>query len=593
MKTIKATVEVYDGSTLVATCTCTDTGEQFPGANSLASFTISREGEMGKFFGFGVSHKLDMTLIDLEKALRIYEGFTGKIKLGNGTLFDEPYPEFTFTSVTVDKKTGDIGITAYDKLYAASELTLEDIIITKSYTIRQLTTAIATALGLTVVGMDSAFDLSYEKGGNYNGDELLRLVLNHIAEATQTIYYINCNDQLVFKRLGTTAVGDYSRDDYYEFETASTKTITGICNATELEDNLEVVHEGGVTQIVRNNGLWDMREDIATLLEQAVNRVEGLSITQFDLDWSGDYRVEIGDLINIHYDEDVTPVYVISDIITYAGTLNEETAWQYVESSSETAANATTIGDKINQTYAKVDKIEKNITLYVGDVVTDAIDNLVPDKIDEHVEGLVTDVDNLKVSQTIIEQKYSQLELTTDGINQTVGKHETKITELENKQTGLDAKITENTTNIGELEVGSNSIVASVETVKETTKTGFEELSEEMSALSQKVSATMTSDQVKILITESLNDGVSSVTTSTGFTFNDEGLHINKSGSDLSSTLDETGLEVNKSGEVILTAKADGVNALNLTSRQYLSVANCRFEKYGSDRMGCYWIGGN
>lgn len=519
MKTIKAKVEVYDGSTLVATCTCSDTGEAFAGANSLANFTIGREGEMGKFFGFGVSHKLDMTLIDLEKVLRLYEGFTAKVALGDGITFDTPYPDFTFNSVKVDKKTGDIHITAYDQLFAASELTYDDIKPAAPYTLRQLTTAIATALGLTVSGMDSAFDISYEEGGNYNGDELLRLVLNHIAEVTQTIYYVNSSNQLVFKRLGTTAVGDYYRKDYYEFETASTKTITGICNATELGENIEHNPDGGVVQFIRDNGLWELRPDLRTLLEAAVNRVNGLSITQFELDWSGDYRLEIGDLINIHYDDDITSVYILSDMITYGGTLNEETAWQYVES-EETFTNPSTIGERINQTFARVDKVDKKITLYVG-------------------------------------------------------------------------QIEENASDISQLEIDANSITATVEGIKEATKTGLEDVNEDLAILSQKVSSTMTSDQIKILISESLQDGVNTVTTSTGFTFNDEGLHINKSGSDLSSSLDETGLEVNKTGDVILTAKADGVNALNLTSRQYLSVANCRFEKYGSNRMGCYWIGGN
>ena len=41
----RAKVELYNGSTLIANCTCSD---------RLSNFDIERVGESGKFFGFGI-----------------------------------------------------------------------------------------------------------------------------------------------------------------------------------------------------------------------------------------------------------------------------------------------------------------------------------------------------------------------------------------------------------------------------------------------------------------------------------------------------------------------------------------------------------
>ena len=65
LSAIKAQVNIFRNDTATypeLTCTCGE-GEGI-GAGALEHFTISREGEMGKFFGFGVSHKLNMSLID-------------------------------------------------------------------------------------------------------------------------------------------------------------------------------------------------------------------------------------------------------------------------------------------------------------------------------------------------------------------------------------------------------------------------------------------------------------------------------------------------------------------------------------------------
>ena len=91
-------------------------------------------------------------------------------------------------------------------------------------------------------------------------------------------------------------------------------------------------------------------------------------------------------------------------------------------------------------------------------------------------------------------------------------------------------------------------------------------------------------------------DGIDSVTTSTGYTFNADGLKISKPGEEMANRLDNTGMYVTRNDTPILTANNRGVEAVNLTARQYLIVgSNSRFEDYTGDsgeaRTGCFWIG--
>jgi hypothetical protein len=95
--------------------------------------------------------------------------------------------------------------------------------------------------------------------------------------------------------------------------------------------------------------------------------------------------------------------------------------------------------------------------------------------------------------------------------------------------------------------------------------------------------------------------GVSEVTTTTGYMFNADGLTIYRTGSNIKNLLNNLGMYVTKvvgeNEEAVLTADENGVNAVNLTARQYLIVgANSRFEDYddgnNARRTACFYIGG-
>ena len=106
-------------------------------------------------------------------------------------------------------------------------------------------------------------------------------------------------------------------------------------------------------------------------------------------------------------------------------------------------------------------------------------------------------------------------------------------------------------------------------------------------------------DSISIRVTslEQRDTEVDHVTTTTGYTFGANGLNIHKSGEEMTNLLDNTGMYVSRSGENVLAANNEGVNAINLTARQYLIIGtNSRLEDYsnGTDtkRTACFYIGG-
>lgn len=96
-------------------------------------------------------------------------------------------------------------------------------------------------------------------------------------------------------------------------------------------------------------------------------------------------------------------------------------------------------------------------------------------------------------------------------------------------------------------------------------------------------------------------EGVSRVKTQTGYTFDEEGLCVSRSDSQLTNTVSHQGMYVirhkDTSAEaVMLRADAQGVEAANVSVGNYLVVgSHARFEDYGDGlekRTACYHLGG-
>ena len=510
---VRARVELYEGSTLL---------HVFKHTDRLKSLTIERVAEGGKFFGFGICQRLNVKLIDKARELNITTANTIEVAFGTGCDFIYTSPYYRVSEVHRDETTNELSITAYDALYTATALSISDLELPEQYTLETFANACAAVMGLPInilQGADS-FQTNYEGGANFEGSESIRDALNAVAEATQTIYYIDSEWRLTFKRLDKdgAAVAAITRDKYFSLDSGDNRRLAAVCSATELGDNyLASLDVSGTTQYIRDNPFLELRQDIAALVDNALAAVGGLTINQFECDWRGNYLIEIGDKISLETKDGGTVYsYLLNDTITYDGVFAQYTQWQYEDNENESIDNPTNLGEALLQTYAKVDKVNKQIEI----VASSAEAN----------------------------------------------KH-----------------------NITALQLNTESIIASVSKVEETAK-AVEAINGEITTLTNRVEAAMTAEDVRITIQDELTNGVDKVYTSTGFSFDANGLRVSKTGSEMESVLDEDGLSVFRDNTEVLTADNTGVNGINMTVRQYLIVGGSRFEAYGAGRTGCFWI---
>lgn len=501
-RTFRARVELLDGSTILDTF-------DFKGA--LREFNISKAGDNNKFFGYGICQKLELKLLDKDRLITdIEKGLGLEVVVGVGCEYLYPYPVFYVDEITRDENTNELTVIAYDSLNEATKHKVSELNIhKKDYDIRAFIAACAELLGIPFkkdgVGNFENLDNIYYGGANFDGTETIRDALNAVAEATQTIYYINHDWELTFKRLDIAGepVLTIDKSKYFTLSRKTPKYLGKIVSTTELEDNLFVdtmYAANGSTQYIRSNPFWETNTDIMKLMLAARDSVDGLIINQFDCSWRGNFLLEIGDKIAmISKDNETFTSYLLNDTITYDGGLREQSNWIYNESAEDEAKPAT-IADAIRATYTKVDRANKRIELVA--------------------------------SQT------SQMAIENDRIIASVSK-----------------------------------------------------IDEDLGKLSNKVETAVTAEEVLIQINQYVTEGnINKITTSTGFTFDEEGLTVSKSGNEMETTISEDGMVVKRQYEEMLVADHVGVTATNLHAKTYLIIGlHSHFQDYGSDRTGCFW----
>lgn len=370
IRQVKGKVELYNGSTLSKTFAYNDI---------LKSIDITRVGDNTRFFGYGISQKLNFHLRDVDRAINVTTANRAKVAFSADSEYIYNFPTFSVTETHRDENTNELSITAYDALYWATEHTVAELGL-EAYTVQEFASACATLLGATgliISGVGSAetcFNTSYPEGANFEGTETIREALNAVAEVTQTVYYLDYADRLVFKRLAVedTFVLPIGKSQYITLESRTNRRLSAITHITELGDNVTAsAIFTGTTQFIRDNPFWELRDDIGTLVDNALAAAGGLTMAQFSCSWRGNFLLEIGDKVALQDKENGTIyAFIVDDVISYNGGLSEVTKWEYTESTNEATSTPTTLGESLKQTYARVDKANKQIELVASDIDT-------------------------------------------------------------------------------------------------------------------------------------------------------------------------------------------------------------------------------
>lgn len=146
---------------------------------------------------------------------------------------------------------------------------------------------------------------------------------------------------------------------------------------------------------------------------------------------------------------------------------------------------------------------------------------------------------------------------------------------------------------VAKLTVEANEISSSVTAVETRLNESIGSVDSRVETLTQEVSAKMTAEAVEFQIDAALENGATKIVTKTGYTFDEDGMTVQKSGSEMKTQITENGMTVFQNDEAVLTANNTGVDAKNLHATTYLIVGkNSRFEDFGENRTGCFWIGG-
>lgn len=213
-----------------------------------------------------------------------------------------------------------------------------------------------------------------------------------------------------------------------------------------------------------------------------------------------------------------------------------------------------------------------------------------PHEVESYGIGIL-DICDLFTIETLDGQTYTALHLSgsmeiTQGLTERT-KGEAPVA------TGTDYKAaskTDRLLNKTILRVDKQEGLISALVTKTTEKTN--DLTDQLEKVKNSVEATMSEKEINLLISETV-EGIDSITTSTGYKFNKDGLHIQKSGWEIENKIDHTGMYVNRGEDNVLKANNEGVEAENLKSRQFLIIGEySRFEDYSDKRTACFYIGG-
>lgn len=420
-------VEIYNGSTLLYTCLPED---------KLVSIKVEKTSNK-KMFGFSIAQLATIELIDPQQEIELQQGYKVKAYLG----CEDDYatlPNFYIDSFEYKDTLRKVTIKAYDVIRQLDNKTFSQLNITYP---KNLKAVFANSEWPSSIS-DIIYDGTNSKF-NYAAGDLQRQVLDDICAITGTVCVAGNNDKLVFKQITVKQTPDLTidRSNYFSFTNGDSKQLTGIVSSTELGDNVEVGNRNGYVYVMHDNGCINLNNQAATILRSLFNRVNGLTLTPYVLNWRANPALEVGDTIAVQKKDDTytTTVYMGEDI-SYNGGINSKSEYE-LDTNQNPDANPISLGEAINKTYARVDKVAGEITLLASTVDSHSsqIASLVitSGQIESRVETVEDDVTTM---QSTISQMPDQIRLAVEA--DIADDYYAKVSSIDINTNGIEIKST-------------------------------------------------------------------------------------------------------------------------------------------------------
>ncbi len=220
--------------------------------------------------------------------------------------------------------------------------------------------------------------------------------------------------------------------------------------------------------------------------------------------------------------------------------------------------------------------IPANVALHAGDIVS------------------VTDANGAQITLYIMTRRRTGQK---DTLECTGSRRRDSVTHVNNQSyKALAGKVLNLQTSVEGLKVENRDTagkVASLELEVDGIGAQVSRQSSEMGGIREQVSQLQqTSGEVRIQLQDILTNGVDQVTTRTGYTFNADGMRVQKQGEEIENLIDNTGMRVNRGEDVVLQADYRGVNAENITVRQFLHIGEHYRLEESEHRLRLFHTGG-
>lgn len=505
---------------------------------NLASWKIEKT-TPGKMFGFATSQMLTVEMIgpaarDIVIGDKIYirTAITKSVAAGEMGIASWVSPVFFIESYDYDEVTNRSTLVAYDIVYQASKVLYTQVTQpTYPATMSQFVQSVVAAIDASYEVIFEGADSVLNQAPNFTSEDNLATVLAQIAEASGSICVATSTytSGASFIQIGS-KIRFRPVDSEYVDEITPDLYMELSLGREEILSNIVHQTELGDNGFYGNPGYTQVMRENAFL-----SLAEGETL---DILMTGIANKTIGiTASDFHIKWKGTPLYEP--------------------------------GDKIR--IHRVDGTYRDVIVY--------------DEILTYNGGLSS-----TLSFTLNESEDWQARPAT--IAGTVRQTSAKVDKVNNEITLMSRVEDSLTQQLSELKINADIISAEVTATQQDVTNLVNSMEAQIDTLTKKVGLAITSDNLAINVQKTLSDGVTAVNTTTGFTFDEIGLTIDKTGSEMSTTITEDGMKVFREGEAVLIANNVGVEAINLYATTFLTIGtNSRMENYEGNRTACFWIG--